>query len=466
MEKTVEMQRKIKENSNELNDFLQDLTRWEGKIKKEDENLKTSRRIDENLPPIRKGKKPVMKLKKEAADSNRPNIPIINKEKIKSYDYDAWSKFDVEAACDDIDKTDDYFDEDDEEDEEEIERIEEERKLQQAAMEKDKGNQLFKEGKYDAAINRYTIAIGLHTTNAIFYANRAMALLKMDRYGAAEQDCSIALQLDPTYTKALARRATARHKLRNYKEAFEDFKNVLKYEPKNKQALTEIEMIQKTLKNLEQQKKKEEVKKDVVNDCETSSKRKKRSNKPLKRVFIQEIGISDDESETQTTNTIEKFKQEADRVPPLHQSKDKASSSESVINLHTMNTPSIIPTSSFMFETEFKRIKNDQESLYKYLKMIPCESYTKLFHQCIDSLICSFLQTLVTCYIRDQLEIHKELEHFASVDRFGMAVMFLSQNDKKALDELFSYLKSTEYPGAINCDKLKELCKMFGVKQG
>lgn len=465
MEKAVEIQRKIKENSNELNDFLQDLTRWEEKIKKEDENLKTSRRIDQNLPPIRKGKKSVMKLKKETTDSNGPDIPIIKKEKIKSYDYDAWSRFDVEAACDDIDKSDKFPDEDDEEDEEEFERIEEERKLQQAAMEKDKGNQLFKEGKYDAAINRYTIALGLHTTNPIFYANRGMALLKMDRYGAAEQDCSIALQLDPTYTKAFARRAIARQKLKKYEEALEDFKNVLKYEPKNKQALTEIEMIQKTLRKLEQQKKKE-VNKDVVNCCGTSSKRKKRSNKPLKRVFIQEIGISDDEFETQTTNTIENFKQEADnRVPPLDQPKDKALSSESVINLHTMNTPNVIPTSSFMFETEFKRIKNDQESLYKYLKMIPCESYTKLFHQCIDSLICSFLQILFTCYIRDRLEIHKELEHFASVDRFGMAVMFLSQNDKKAVDELFSYIKSTEYPGAINCDKRKELCKKFGVKQ-
>ena len=43
------------------------------------------------------------------------------------------------------------------------------------------GNQFFKEGKYEAAINRYTIAINLHPTNPIFYANRGMALLKMER---------------------------------------------------------------------------------------------------------------------------------------------------------------------------------------------------------------------------------------------------------------------------------------------
>ena len=47
--KAVEMQQKIKENSDELKDFLRDLNRWEDKIKKEDEYLKTSRRIDEKV---------------------------------------------------------------------------------------------------------------------------------------------------------------------------------------------------------------------------------------------------------------------------------------------------------------------------------------------------------------------------------------------------------------------------------
>ena len=44
------------------------------------------------------------------------------------------------------------------------------------------GNQLFKEGKYEAAINRYTLAVNLHQTNPILYANRAMALIKTDKY--------------------------------------------------------------------------------------------------------------------------------------------------------------------------------------------------------------------------------------------------------------------------------------------
>ena len=43
------------------------------------------------------------------------------------------------------------------------------------------GNQLFKEGKYEAAIERYTAAISLDPSSAVLPANRAMALLKLDR---------------------------------------------------------------------------------------------------------------------------------------------------------------------------------------------------------------------------------------------------------------------------------------------
>lgn len=45
-----------------------------------------------------------------------------------------------------------------------------------------KGNALFKEGKYEAAINCYTTGIQLDPSNAVLSANRAMCLLKLKRY--------------------------------------------------------------------------------------------------------------------------------------------------------------------------------------------------------------------------------------------------------------------------------------------
>lgn len=43
------------------------------------------------------------------------------------------------------------------------------------------GNALFKEGKYEAAINCYTTGIQFDPTNAVLPANRAMCLLKLKR---------------------------------------------------------------------------------------------------------------------------------------------------------------------------------------------------------------------------------------------------------------------------------------------
>jgi len=49
MEKAANIQMQIRQNNNELTDFLQDLNRWEEKIKHDDEELRISRRIDEKV---------------------------------------------------------------------------------------------------------------------------------------------------------------------------------------------------------------------------------------------------------------------------------------------------------------------------------------------------------------------------------------------------------------------------------
>jgi len=43
------------------------------------------------------------------------------------------------------------------------------------------GNESFKQGHYDEAIDCYTQAIGLDASNAVLFANRAMALLKQQK---------------------------------------------------------------------------------------------------------------------------------------------------------------------------------------------------------------------------------------------------------------------------------------------
>lgn len=378
------------------------------------------------------------------------NNNVEKKTRIKSYDYDAWSKFDVEAACKDVsedesvEKEDEEEDEDDDDDEE-IEKIREQKNLQQAVMEKEKGNQLFKEGKYDAAINRYTNAIALHPNNPILYANRGMALLKTEKYAAAEQDCSTALTYDPSYTKALARRATAREKLKKYLEALEDYQQLLSLEPKNKQAITEVQRINKLLvKTKNTSKQPQDGKSDPATKVVNKNRR---SNKPLKRIHIQEVGIEEKE---ETSNEPRDKKVDYipvnDRVPRIN---------HDCMSVENKDTP--IPTSSFMFETEFKRLENDYESLYQYLRKIPVSSYQGLFHQCIDSLMPSFLKVLSQCYTRDKLPYDEELKAMATVKRFDMAIMFLAREDKQILTNLLQHLSKEK-------EETRGLAKKYGVQ--
>jgi hypothetical protein len=112
--------------------------------------------------------------------------------------------------------------------------------MQEANMEKEKGNECFRIGNYDMAIDHYTRGIMCDSTNAILPANRAMAFIKKQQFGAAEQDCDIALTIDPTYIKAYHRRGVARVGLAKLQLAREDFKRVLEAEPGNKQALQEL----------------------------------------------------------------------------------------------------------------------------------------------------------------------------------------------------------------------------------
>ena len=43
------------------------------------------------------------------------------------------------------------------------------------------GNELFKKGAYEAAVERYSVAMELDPTSAVLPANRALALLKLER---------------------------------------------------------------------------------------------------------------------------------------------------------------------------------------------------------------------------------------------------------------------------------------------
>ena len=97
------------------------------------------------------------------------------------------------------------------------------RSYESVTMHKGRGNDAFKRGDWQHAIESYTSALnhfGLRVGSAeqrshkvTLLSNQAEALLKMDEFLRARDACDAALQLDPTHGKSLYRRARALRQL-------------------------------------------------------------------------------------------------------------------------------------------------------------------------------------------------------------------------------------------------------------
>jgi tetratricopeptide (TPR) repeat protein len=74
---------------------------------------------------------------------------------------------------------------------------------------KAQGNELYKRGDYQGAINKYTQAIDAAPTVVAYYGNRAAASFMLGKYKEVITDCNRAIVFDPTYFKGYVRKAKA-----------------------------------------------------------------------------------------------------------------------------------------------------------------------------------------------------------------------------------------------------------------
>ncbi|VDO09422.1 unnamed protein product [Rodentolepis nana] len=181
--KFLEMRRQMEENNQDIKDFLGDFDKWKSEVEGKSLRLKGKLAADENLPPIR-------------------NIFHKKRKKKNSSKKKAWDKFDVDKALEEIDVPESVISDSESETDEEWEN---ERRLKLSEVEKDEGNRLFKEGKYEDAVEKYTTAIRLAPENPLLYTNRAIALYKLERYASSESDCSIALSMNARLVKGFYR---------------------------------------------------------------------------------------------------------------------------------------------------------------------------------------------------------------------------------------------------------------------
>jgi tetratricopeptide (TPR) repeat protein len=109
-----------------------------------------------------------------------------------------------------------------------------------------KGNELFRDGDYDKAIEMYTNAIILNP-NAIYYCNRGIAYTKKQLHESAEKDYLKSIELDPKYIKAYDRLGYTYSQMGDFPKAIESFNNGLVQEPNNQDLINHLAQAQEQL---------------------------------------------------------------------------------------------------------------------------------------------------------------------------------------------------------------------------
>ncbi|XP_071589634.1 RNA polymerase II-associated protein 3 isoform X2 [Heliangelus exortis] len=282
--KALELQLHMKQNAEELQDFMRELESWEKDIKEVDSELRKQSGVpEENLPPIR-NKAFKKKKKSKSKVPSKITTEENKKNKIKSYDYEAWGKLDVDKILEELDKEDSTHDSvsPESDSEEDGIRIDAEKAL----AEKEKGNNYFKQGNFDEAIKCYTRGMHSDPYNPVLPTNRASAFYRMKKFSVAESDCNLALALDKNYTKAYARRGAARFALKNLQGAKEDYEKVLELDANNFEAKSELKKINQALSSRETSEQKESE--GAVRPGLTDDEKKRIEEQQLKQKAITE----------------------------------------------------------------------------------------------------------------------------------------------------------------------------------
>lgn len=89
---------------------------------------------------------------------------------------------------------------------------------------KERGNALFREGKYGEAIKEYEEAVKRDPNSAPLRNNLAAALLKVTDFNGAKNQVEKSLELDDKYVKAWAKKGDIEFFMKEYHKALDSYK--------------------------------------------------------------------------------------------------------------------------------------------------------------------------------------------------------------------------------------------------
>lgn len=407
------------QNAKITSDAFAEMASWTNSIKKKDEKLKSEtskgRKVVDEIRSRRQRKKHVVKV-----DSDGSEIESDGEE---------------------------------EKEEQERETMAEEMKLE--------GNEHFKQNRFQEAVDAYTMAQSLNTTNPVYPANRAMANMKLTRFREAEEDCTRALKHDPCYEKALYRRAQCRNTLGKLEGAKVDYLAVLKLNPNNKMAKSELtgikERLNKEVKwSFDRPKQPSKIKPKVIQVRERNKPENTTTeeNKPETAIYENVPKIEEIVQEP-TDFKIEPCSQED--TEESSQSIDAATNGEiisTIIPDIKEEFHFVRPNSSFELERDWRSM-SQFSSKVKYLHLAEAATLAALFAPQLPKFLVDICATLLwhlravpddVGRARFALEM---LEEIRKVPRFATALFFLLDDEKRKIRELIAAIKCSIDTGDI-----------------
>ncbi|KAJ1971722.1 hypothetical protein H4R35_005095 [Dimargaris xerosporica] len=286
-----------------------------------------------------------------------------------------------------------------------------------------KGNQAFKQGNYEEAIELYAQCIDRDPTNPVYSNNRAMALMKVCAYHDAAQDCTTSLVLDPKNVKALWRRGVCHKFLKQFGKAEQDLAEALKLEPGNKAVQEELYAVQHYREANGGQRDKMCIPVEVL-----------ASEHDLHTI------ISRDYSAPPSTSSVQ-APIPSPREPAAPLASTTTGSSQQLNTVAAGDRLEIVePRTTIDLQRSWRSYRNSGAALYQYFRAIPPTRYGTLFQSTFDS---DYLMDIVGIlnnyyFTHESLETtYTVLDHLCKVARFNMVLLFLTQKEKADIKSIF-----------------------------
>ncbi|KAK2953103.1 putative RNA polymerase II-associated protein 3 [Blattamonas nauphoetae] len=502
---SVDIQLQIKRNAEEQKEMFRDLNSWVEEMEAKDKALKQTTPTElSHLPPIRqksndgsKAKQPTIQdVTNTTSPQEKPAKRIVPRSRQE------WDKLDIEALEKEIDNEEAKNDSIRQRIEAQqrnakiqaqkpqsqtqpkqqqktqskplgkngsfVEELSPEEEAEYSANDaKEKGNNAFRSGKYQQALDFYSRGLSFQPSNSILLCNKAAALNKLNRNQEAEQACTKALSIDPAYVKCWVRRANVRKCLGKFSQAMDDLKKALTLEPGNASIRKDIEETQKAIDDtlggvpltitetkklpigeVESSPAKPAPKIELVAQP-TSAQTPAAPNtetaaKPTRKLQIEEV----EEGETEKKEEPKQTPKKAEEAPKL---------------VFTPSLPSAPIENWVDFDRHFRQLKSFPSLLSEMMFAVPLESFRAIFASSLEyEHVKAFVTMMGTA--DSQFAQPENVSHaiqfwktLSSLPGWNIAHMCLTKQEKGELHALYDKLLSLD-------PQAEQLKKPFKIK--